>query len=182
MSQLSEHMTPELFTGTRAAPSAERAVHESRLPGVAALLVFCLFAASALALLTFGVNAYHIISEKPRQGYEDRAGLSYVWTKLKNADAAGQVYLSELEGLPVLCLAEAIGERTYVTMLYHYEGSLRELFAEAGFENQPEDGVPILEGESLLFGELEGGLIQVTSGARTLYIVPRADAPPKGGE
>lgn len=151
-------------------------------PGTAAgLMVFCLFAASVFALLTLGADAYRSIAGKPREGYEDRACLSYVWTKVKNADGAGRVYMGELGGRPALFLDETLGGRLYRTALYHYDGSLYELFYEDGYEYGPGSGDPVVEAETLLLEELDGGMIRVTAGGRSVCVLPRGAVAPEGG-
>jgi hypothetical protein len=145
-----------------------------KLGPMAALLLFCVFAVSVFTVLALGVGVYDKVAKNGGEGRSERMCLSYVWTKIKNADVAGRVYLSEIGGVPALCLEEDLGGRKFCTMIYHYGGSVRELFFEVGKEYSPESGVEIIKSGPLEFSELENGLIKATSGAESIYIMRRS--------
>lgn len=151
-----------------------KAVHSRKTDAVFVLAVFCAFAASVLLVLMLGANAYKSMVEKSGAEYDRHTGLSYIWTKVKNTDAAGKVYIDEFHDMPVLCLEEEYDTETFRTIIYLYDGWVRELFSEEGLEFPPEAGITILEAESLAFDELENGLIKVTLDSQSLLISPRS--------
>lgn len=146
-----------------------------RVNMVFALIVFCAFAMSLLTVLMLGANAYRSITEMSRKGYDERACLSYVWTKVKNGDDAGTVKVGDFHGLSSLCIYEEVDGVMYQTVIYAYDGHLYELFHETGIALSPEDGTPILKTEFLRFEQLENGLIQVQDSYGSLFIYPRCD-------
>ena len=142
----------------------------------AALMVFCVFTMSVLTVLMLGVGAYRNMTDLTREGYGERVGLAYVWTKIKNGDDAGMVYVTDFSGLPALCIDELFGDALYRTMIYHYEGRIYELFFEEGLEFAPGDGVPVIGSESLAFEVQGAGLIRVSAGYESVLISPRGGA------
>jgi hypothetical protein len=145
-----------------------------KLGSVAALLLFCIFAVSVFAVLALGAGVSEAVAEKSQNSREERMCLSYVWTKIKNADEAGRVYLSEVGGIPALCLEEDLGGRIFLTHIYHYDGSVRELFSEAGYDYPPESGIEIMKSGPLDFSEQENGLIKASTGGESIYVMRRA--------
>ena len=145
-----------------------------RLGSVAALLLFCIFAVSAFAVLLFGADIYDSVDAMNRDSREERMCLSYVWTKIKNSDEAGRVYMGEIGGVPALCIEEDLSGRVFLTLIYHYNGSVRELFFEAGYEYPPGSGAEIMKCGPLDFAELENGLIKATTGGESILIQRRA--------
>jgi len=147
------------------------------------LIIFCVFAVSVLMVLMFGARTYENVTEMTREGYPDRSVLSYIWTKVKNSDESGHIYVGDFHGLPTLFIEEVISDTRYLTTIYHFDGWVYELFCEAELiydsENGfvPEDGVQIVRLDDLTFDELEYGLIRVSSDARNLLIFPRGYVP-----
>jgi hypothetical protein len=148
-------------------------IREQRIDTVFVLIIFCVFAISMLLVLMFGASIYKNMTEISREGYDECTTLSYFWTKVKNCDDAGKVYIGDFQGQPALCLAEVFGDTTYLTMIYRYRGRLYELFTEMGIELDPEDGMPIIDVGDLEFYELDDGLIKITAGAKSVLIAPR---------
>jgi hypothetical protein len=137
------------------------------------LIIFCVFALSVLMVLMLGASVYSNMTDITRTGQDERTLLSYVWTKVKNGDDAGSIYVGEFCGLPALCFDEEYGELQYQTAIYHYDGWVYELFYEKGYDFSPEDGVQIMEIDDLRFEEYERGLIKVSSGANSMLVSPR---------
>lgn len=148
-------------------------VHEHRLDFIFILVVFCVFAASVLVVLTLGASVYKGMSYRSHKGYDDRTGLSYIWAKVKNGEGSGEIYTSDFQGLSILCLEENSDGVKYITKIYLYDGWIRELTSEDGLEFSPEDGMPVIEANTLSFAQQENGLIKATANGRDLYIYPR---------
>ena len=149
-------------------------VDEKKVRGAAALLIFAVFAMSALTVLMLGVNAYANIINAPRGGYDERIGLSYLWTRIKAGDETGKVYIGEFNGLSALFIEEELAQTTHHTVIYHYNGYIYELFFEAGYEFKPSDGTAVSRSESLLLEQFDNGLIKITIGTESVFIIPRA--------
>lgn len=144
-----------------------------RIDTIFVLLIFCVFAISVLMVLLLSANTYKNVTELTREGYTDHSVLSYIWTKVKNGDDTGLVYIGDFNGSPALFIDEKYGETLYQTAVYQYDGWLYELFCEAGLELYPDDGSQIIKLDDLKFEQLENGLIKVSSGNSSLLLFPR---------
>lgn len=151
-------------------------IKTTRIDTVFVLLIFCVFAASVLMVLMLGGNVYKNVTETARDKYDERTCLSYVWTKVKNNDESGRVYVGDFQGISVLCLEENYDDAVYQTMIYLYDGWVRELYSEVGLEFNPEDGVSVIKTNSMGFEQLDDGLIKVEVGSESLLVFPRANA------
>ena len=153
-----------------------KATGGNKIDTVFVLIIFSVFALSVLMVLMLGAKVYKNMTDMTREGQDERTLLSYIWTKVKNNDEAGSIYIGEFSGLPALCFDENINDTKYQTVIYHYKGWVYELFSEIGDEFLPEDGIKIMQINDLTFEEQGYGLIKASSGARTLLISPRSEA------
>jgi len=152
--------------------------------GAAALMVFCIFAMLAFAVLMLGAGAYRSIAATSREASDERLSLSYIWTRVKNNDDVGMVYVTVYNGNQALFIEEKVGQQTYHTIIYHHDGWIREVFTEAGNEFKPGAGTRILQASELRFQQQENGSIEVATDAESIIITPRGAAGiplPKGG-
>ena len=118
--------------------------------GAAATLVAaCLFGAALLLSLLSSVAVYRQVQERTDRSGDRRLGLSYITAKLHSYDAEGTVRAGDFYGLDAVYLSEQEGGVSYETVLYVYDGWLRELFFEKGYELEPQDGELITEAQSL---------------------------------
>ena len=114
-------------------------------------VVLCaLFFLLAMGIVLLGSGVYRGAVAAADENYIHRTALSYLVNQVRRGDAAGGVSLGSFGGADALYLREA----GYVTVLYCYDGQLRELYAEEGLEFAPEDGAAVLPLASLA---LEGG-------------------------
>lgn len=155
-----------------------RATRTTRIDTIFVLIIFCVFAISVLMVLMLGASIYKNMSDISREGYDDRTGLSYIWTKVKNNDEEGAIYIGRFGGSPALCFEEVIyddmyGSTTYLTRVYFYNGWICELFSDAELDFLPEDGEQIIKIDDLTFAELDNGMIKVISGGNSILISPR---------
>jgi len=128
-------------------------------------------------VLMLSANTYENITTMSREGYANRSVLSYIWTKVKNSDNAGQIHIGEFHGLSALYIEEDIEQTRYQTVVYQYNGWVFELFSEAELEFQPEDGAQIIRLDDLRFEKTDNGSIKVSSGGKNLLIFPRGSVP-----
>lgn len=140
---------------------------------VAALAVFCVFVVSMLITLVFGGSVYKNIVRESKDGTDERTCLSYLWAKVKNGDEAGSIYPGDFNGLSALFLEKEYDQVMYQTVIYQYDDWVRELFFEKGLDFAPEDGMAVIQVDSLSFEQLDGGLIKAKANAETVLLYPR---------
>jgi len=148
----------------------------NRVETVFVLMIFCVFAASVFFVIIFSGSIYRNIVDISKHGQNERIALSYIRTKVKNADSAGGITLSNFNGLSALSLEEVFEERTFVTYIYLYEGWIYELFHEKGLDFLPTQGVPIIKAESLYFESVDKDLIRASTNFGSLLIYLRSTA------
>jgi len=150
-----------------------KAVRGQRMDTVFVLMMFLVFAVSVLTVLMLGASVYKNVAVITQDGYNENTCLSYIWSKVKNSDEAGMVYIGQFQGIDVLCIDEVYGDTTYHTMIYMHDGWVRELFCEDGLDFDLEDGTPVIRAQSLSFQRSDDGLIRARSGGDDLMISPR---------
>lgn len=124
---------------------------------LAALLLLVVFAACVLMVLFFGADAYSRLTQRDQVSYNSRTGIQYIATRVRQGDSLGNVTTEKFNGVDALVLD---ADAEYVTRLYCYGGSLRELYAEADLPMNPEDGEQVLEAKDMQVS-LRDGLLQV---------------------
>jgi len=144
------------------------------------LIIFCVFAVSVLMVLMLGASIYRNMTEITQDGKSERTALSFIWTKVKNCDEAGSIYVGDFYGLNALCFDETLGGTEYQTVIYHYRGWVYELFSEKNLGLLPEDGVQIIRISSLVFEEPADGLIRARAGTKSLLLYPRGSIAERG--
>ena len=137
------------------------------------LIIFCVFAVSVLMVLMLGASIYKNMTDLTRDGQDESTTLAFVWTKVKNCDEAGSIYIDDFYGRSALCFDEVLGGTVYQTLIYHFNGWVYELFCEKGLGLRPEDGIQIIRIGELEFKELDYGLIKIVTGDKSLLVSPR---------
>ncbi len=150
-----------------------RQENDHSLNGLLAMVLFGVFAACVLSVLLTGTDAYQRLTERDQASYESRTAAQYIATRVRQADCAGGVSAGTFGDSDALELWETVGESTYVTRVYCYDGWLRELFTDAGGDFAPEDGEKVLEADSLAVTLSSFGLLtaQITSADGTVQQV-----------
>ena len=147
---------------------------EHKIDTIFVLIIFCVFALSVLMVLMLGASVYKKMNEITRDGQDERMLLSYIWTKVKNVDEAGSIYIGDFHGLNALYLDEEYNSTQYRTVIYHYDGWIYELFSEASLELFPEDGIRVTSIGELKLEESGYGLIKISTESGCLYLSPRS--------
>ncbi len=109
------------------------------------------FAISSLVLAYVGVQVYKNIVSENSNNFKLRTSLSYVATKVRQADVEGMVYLDHRDNTDIIVIEEEIEGVPYERLLYFYKGRLYEVFHEKGGEfylDQEGYGYEIMEIES----------------------------------
>jgi len=148
--------------------------NQNKVDTVFVLMIFVVFAVSVLLVLMLSGSTYQNMIEISSEGQNERIALSYIRTKVRNADSAGSVYVSKFNDLTALSLVETFGGTTFVTYIYLYDGWIHELFHERGQDFLPQHGVPVIRADSLSFETVDGGLISVVTDFGSLLIFPRS--------
>lgn len=157
----------------------KRQERQHQIDTLMALVLFGAFAVCVLSVLLLGAKVYRGVTERDQESYDRRTCLQYVATRLRQADRAGAVTVEDFGGVDCLCFAEDYDGETYLTRVYAYEGTLRELFSARDALLEPDAGEPVLEVEELSF-DLEDGLLKVSctlpeGGEDTLYLSLRSE-------
>ena len=120
------------------------------LSSLLVLLLFAVFAVCILSVLLTSADTYRRLSDRDQDSYGRRISAQYITTKIRQADLQDAVSVRSFEGQTALVLAEEIDGEWYETLIYYYDGYLRELFTSASGEMLPEDGEKIMEANSFL--------------------------------
>ena len=149
---------------------------KSRIDTVFVLLLFCVFAVSVFLVLILSGSTYRNMIDISQDGQNERIVLSYIRTKARHIDEGGGITLGDFGGVTALLLQEDLGGVPFVTRIYWYNGWLHELFHEYGLDFTPDEGIPLLQAESLDFETMDNGLIRVTTGSSSILLYPRTSA------
>lgn len=128
-----------------------------------ALALFCVFAASALLVVLIGAKVYQSATAAMDENFDTRTSLTYIATKIRQNDAAGAVFLTELEGAPALAIEQEIDGESYRTYIYHFDGELREIFTMSEIDALVSDGQFIMDLPGLKMEDCGGNLLRFTS-------------------
>lgn len=148
---------------------------------VSILAVLALFAVSGMILANLGVIVYKNIAESNLENYELRTSLSYVRTKIRQADEKDCIRIEDGKRGRELVLSEKdeTGGLTD-TVIYFYDGGLYELTHERGAEFEPEDGFMIVAVNGFSVEKAEKGLIKLSAQdskgkSETMYVAVRSE-------
>lgn len=128
------------------------------LPAAAAFLVLAVFAVGVLGTLLGGAGIYRRLTRRDLAAYNSRTALQYITTRVRQAP--GPLEVASFGAGDALLLSETIGEETYLTRVYCFDGWLMELFSEENGSFDPRDGEKVLPAEGLRL-KLEDGLLTV---------------------
>ena len=120
------------------------------------MLLFLVFIMCALFTVLAGSKVYENISSRMDQTYTGSVALQYVANKVRQGDADKAVAVRTEDGQPVLEIRESIEGGDYITWIYYYEGSIRELFT------YEDSGLGLAECDGLTITQ-EGQLLHVTT-------------------
>ena len=133
---------------------------------VAVLILTCIFGVTLLMGIFAGAGAYQRVSDRASSSAEDRVGLAYITAKLHSfdvlqPDGAPAVRTGQVAGQDALFLEETIDGVAYETVLYVYDGQLREMLCLQGNVQDPGFGEVIGPAMSLRIEEPGPGLLRL---------------------
>lgn len=109
------------------------------------IALFCIFALSAIFLISIGANVYSKTVSHMDSNFNSRTSFAYVTEKIRQSDANNDISIGELNGLPALVITKTIGDNNYLTYLYAHEGYLKELMVREDTPLGPDAGQIIFE-------------------------------------
>lgn len=125
--------------------------------------LFALFTITSLVLVVIGSRVYQNITDSMDDNYRLNTAVSYVANKARALDTAGDITLEELDGVRVLRMEQDIEGVRYQTLIYYYDGALRELFIDSAREAELSYGQSILTLSGFTIEQLDGGLYRCTA-------------------
>ena len=149
----------------------------SALVGALCALFFLL----AMGITLLSGSVYRNVAADAQARDTHRTALSYLLNQVRRcADTSeGQVLVGTFGGADTLVLPEG----DYLTLLYCYDGALRELYTQSGSGLTAEDGIPILALDGLDIS-LSDGLVRFSATAGeasySASIAPRCGVRPTG--
>lgn len=135
-------------------------------------LLLVLFSILSLMLVLSGANVYRGVLQDTGQNHTARSSLSYVANKARQYNTKDGIFVEERDGLSTLVLRETLEGVGYETLIYSYEGEIRESFLREGMEFNPENGMMIAKSSHFAL-RLEKGLltIEADNGCQTSLAV-----------
>jgi len=135
-------------------------IKKPKMGGLLALLLFAVFAACILLVLLMGAKAYKQLVLRDNESYDRRTATQYIITRVRQSDLDGAFSVRKESVGDVLAMSEEVDGSEYETLVYCYDGYLRELFTVGDSEFDPQAGEKILPVE-LFAVQLEEGLLSV---------------------
>lgn len=126
------------------------------------IALFCIFALSAVFLITVGANIYGKTVSHMESNFNCRTSFAYVTEKIRQADENGAVSTGELDGVPAVLITADVGPTRYITYLYQYNGYLKELMVREDTPLSPEAGQDIFPVTEFSFWEVNDKLLAFT--------------------
>ena len=127
------------------------------------LALFCVFCASALAVVLIGADVYTSTVRSMDRNYSTRTACAYLAEKARQSDRAGAISLGEVEQTPALVLDTTGADgASYTTYIYYYDGTVCEQLIRAEDTPVLANGQRIIECGDLTIEPLSDTLWQVT--------------------
>ncbi len=127
---------------------------------LAVLLILCVFSAAVLSLLLSGAGTYKNITEKDRASQQEQILELFISNKIFQTETRDAVRFTDEGGVSVLCVDSTENGEPHITRVWYYDGWIRELYSDAGYNFTPDDGEKIARAEELSFTQ-DGSLLKV---------------------
>lgn len=137
--------------------------HGNAANGMLVFLIYGMFSLFSLFLVVIGARIYRDLTISSRDNAQWRAAFSYVANKVRmNGGTAGAVTIEERDGIPVLSLRQSFEDVEYETVIYFYDGALREYFAAVDQDFMPAAGERIAQAAGFWVEESRTGQLLLT--------------------
>ena len=125
------------------------------------LVLLGIFAVMSTLMVLLSAQMYRGVVSRTEQNSTYRILTSYVSNAVRASDAENCVYTDHRNGVDMLVLTSEIDGDAYETLIYCHGGMLRELFADADQEFDPEYGEIICSAQSFA-AQIDNDLLTVT--------------------
>lgn len=125
------------------------------------VVLLAVYVLAAVTVILQAGAAYRKVEDRSRSMADGPAALAYVTERLHQGDEAGVVRVGTLGDIPALVFAQGEDGR-YVTYIYCYDGSLRELMIRRELAPEPETGRALLPMAEFLPEDAGGGLLKLS--------------------
>lgn len=143
------------------------------------IILFCVFAVSALILVMIGANVYKKTVNDMDLNFDSRTSFAYVTEKIRQNDAKDALSIREFGGNDAICITKNYNGTDYYTYLYYYDGYLREMNVRADSIIDPAMGSAILAIDSFTISQsnehLYSVVIETAGNESTIYISTRSN-------
>ena len=135
------------------------------------LVLFMVFAISALTVLLLATNIYRKTTENSRLNFTSQTAIAYIEEKVHQSDNLATdeyggdvscVSIGEFAGTDALMITQNVDGAVYTTCIYEYDGELREIFTRDLTAALPESGRSIIKTQDFTMEELSYGLYRFT--------------------
>lgn len=101
---------------------------------ISLIILTILFGLVMVSSIVANMLIYSKVSNNIEIDRGNRLGITYIETKLRSFDHKNGIIVKDFNGVDAIYLGQSIDELDYYTILYVYEGYLREIFCEKGSE------------------------------------------------
>lgn len=126
------------------------------------IALFCIFALSAVFLISIGANIYGKTVSHMESNFNGRTSFAYVTEKIRQADSNGAISIGNFNDCPALLITKESGDTNYITYLYEYDGYLKELMVREDTPLMPSAGQNILAVSDFSLAQINDRLFAFT--------------------
>lgn len=119
------------------------------------------FFVTSIMVIIIGIQSFRNINQDIRKTYNIRTSLAYIQEKVRQMDTEGTIgetMIQDEKGtkIPALTIHTDISGVTFVTYIYAYDHTLRELLLRESYTPKAENGTSLTELESFIVKEIPG--------------------------
>jgi len=139
------------------------------------MTLFTVFALFLTLVLLTGASSFRSVSEGTEERYTERTPLLYVSQRIRSADRAGMIKITEIDNIPaLLMLSEPYGDGIVSgeiqIYIYYHDGFLKEFYAFDGEAPRLEIGQAIFPADSAEFELITSSLIKITINGKSIFV------------
>ena len=109
------------------------------------IALFSTFALSAIFLISIGSKIYSRTMESMSRNFHSRTASAYIIEKIHQSDEAGSISIGQFENSPAVIISSTHNDKKYLTYIYEYENTLKELTVRENVSLSPEAGQNIID-------------------------------------
>lgn len=127
------------------------------------VVLFLVFTLTALFIILYAAKTYQNIVETSNHEYERTTSLAYLTRKVQASDDNGAISVASFHDNSSLFLSQEIEGVKYVTIIYAYNGNLREVFCPKDSVNSisPDSGTILFPADEFV-PSFNGNLLNLT--------------------